>query len=182
MKFSCPSCGQHISADEAWGGHQIECPACHNSLVVPQVHTAPTPAPAPVPPEENPKAAGAKLAAGVTQVARSTAHAPAPIKRNIPRPPRGDNALLKYGVLAAVVVVLGGVGYFYGLPLITGALKGSDVGAPISGGAVGGPMGSVNEAMDASETLDGGSSSSPRRRPPAATNNAARPKPAAPPK
>ena len=34
-KFSCSSCGQHIQADEAYQGMQIECPSCHASIAVP---------------------------------------------------------------------------------------------------------------------------------------------------
>jgi len=174
IKFSCPQCGQHISCDEPWAGHPIDCPVCHSNIVVPQV---PAPSAAPVsatPKREGSKPVGAKLAVGVTQVARSTAHAPAPVKRSVPPPPRGENPLVKYGVLAVVIIVLGGAGYFYGLPLLTNALDripdaSTGTGASKSGGR-GGPLGEMNDAMDVSETLDGGSSS-PRPRPAPTTNN-----------
>ena len=188
MKFSCPQCGQHIGYNEAWVGHQIECPACHNSIIVPQIQRQPAPSAAAVPVKEATKLAGPKLAQGVTQVARSTAHAPAPVKKFVPKRPRGDNSLLKYSVMFVVIVVLAGVGYFYGLPLITGAVQTGPAGnssagakAPQTGGGVGGPMGDVSGAMDVSETLDGGSSAA-RRRPVAATNNAAGPRSAKPPR
>jgi len=187
MKFSCPQCGQHIGYDEAWAGVQIECPACHSSIIVPQVQRAPAASPASVPIAETPRPAGAKLAPGVTQVARSTAHAAAPVKKFIPPRPDGDNSLLKYGVMVLGVAALAGVGYFYGLPLISGALHeepaaNQPAGAKASqtGGTMGGPMGEVSGAMDVSETLDGGSSST-KTRPAASTNNAARPRPAKPP-
>jgi len=181
MKFSCPQCGQHIGCDDAWAGNQIECPACHSSILVPQIQRQPAASPAPALAKQPAKPAGAKLASGVTQVARSTAHAPAPIKRAVPSPPTGDNSLLKYGVMVLVIAVLAGVGYFYGLPLITGALQPEPAahspGSPKatqSGASVGGPMGDVNGAMDVSETLDAGPSSS-KSRPVPSTNNTARP-------
>jgi hypothetical protein len=171
IKFSCPECGQHISCGGAWAGHQLECPTCHNNIAVPNIAaSAPVSAP--------------KLAAGVTQVPRSTAHAPTSPAR--PRPPRSgsDNSLLKYGVLLLVAVALAGVGYFYGLPLLNNALQqdssakpSADAKASQSGSAVGGPMGDVNSAMDVSDALDSGSSR--KSRPVAGTNNSARPLPGA---
>ena len=182
MKFSCPQCGQHISCDDAWAGHQIACPACQNNLVVPQIQAGSPPPQPSVPKQDSSKAAAPKLAAGATQVPRSTAHAPAAVRRAMPRPPRSENALLKYGVLLVVVVALAGIGYFYGLPLLTHALQPEPSSKPASGattsqssGAGGGPLGEVNGAMDVSETLDGGSSSSPKSRPAPGTNNVARP-------
>ncbi|HTL58949.1 MAG TPA: hypothetical protein VL361_24895 [Candidatus Limnocylindrales bacterium] len=182
MKFSCPQCGQHISCDEPWAGHQIECPACHSSIVVPQIQRPPALSTAAPPLTEPLKPAGAKLAPGVTQVPRSTAHAPAPAKQFIPQHHAGENSLLKYGVMVVVIAVLAGVGYFYGLPLITGALQqdpaanaNSPGGAKTSqsGGTMGGPLGEVNGAMDVSETLDAGSSSA-KTHPTPSTNSAAR--------
>lgn len=185
MKFSCPQCGQHIGYDDTWAGQQIECPGCHSGIVVPQIKRPLTAASAPALAKEPAKFAGAKLASGVTQIARSTAHAPAPIKRALPRRPGADNSLLKYGLMAAVIAILAGVGYFYGLPLITGALQHEPAAnspgnakSSQSGGTMGGPMGDVNGAMDVSETLDGGSST--RTRPAPATNHTAQPRAAAP--
>jgi hypothetical protein len=183
MKFSCPQCGQHIGYDEAWAGQQIECPVCHGSILLPQIQRPLTASAAPA--KEPAKSAGARLAPGVTQVARSTAHAPAAIKRAVPRRPKGDNPLLKYSVMAVIIAILAGVGYFYGLPFITGALQqepaASSPGNPKpsqTGATMGGPMGDVSGAMDASESLDSGAST--RNRPAPATNLTARPRPAAP--
>ncbi len=56
IKFSCPSCQQHIQADEGYTGMQVNCPTCQTSLIVPGAVAAPTPrvltlqAPAPPPP------------------------------------------------------------------------------------------------------------------------------------
>jgi len=185
MKFSCPQCGQHIAYGEPWAGHQIQCPACHSHIVVPQIHGPSALSPGSGPSRESSGTAGPKLAAGATQVPRSTAHAPAPARKLAPHPPRSENSLLKYGVLLTVVAVLVGVGYFYGLPLLTNVLQPEPNAKPSAGaktsqasGAMGGPMGEVNAAMDVSETLDGGSS--PKAHPAPATNNTARSRPATP--
>jgi len=183
MKFSCPLCGQHIAYGEPWAGLHIECPTCHSNIIVPQVHGPSAALVAAGPIRESSKAA--RLSPGVAQVPRSTAPAPVAARKFTPHPPRSENSLLKYGVLALVVAALGGVGYFYGLPLLTNALEQESNAKPPAGanasqtgGSRGGPMGEVNDAMDVSETLDGGSS--PRTRPAPATNNTARPPPAAP--
>ena len=39
MKFACPVCGQHITADPATSGTQLECPTCFRKLVVPRAST-----------------------------------------------------------------------------------------------------------------------------------------------
>jgi len=36
VKFACPVCGQHITADSGASGTQLECPTCFQALVVPQ--------------------------------------------------------------------------------------------------------------------------------------------------
>ena len=44
MKFHCPSCNQKIEADEGWADHQVNWPACNQSLVVPgAVYAIPEP-------------------------------------------------------------------------------------------------------------------------------------------
>jgi hypothetical protein len=80
--------------------------------------------------------------------------------------------------MVVVLAAVAGVGYFYGLPLINGALQ-QEPAAKSPGnskasesGTVGGPMGDVGGAMDVSEALDSGSSGTKRRQV-AATNNAA---------
>lgn len=42
FKFNCPSCSQKIQATADWAGHQIQCPACQQTIEVP----SPAPAPA----------------------------------------------------------------------------------------------------------------------------------------
>ena len=48
LKFSCPSCGQHVQCDEAHAGENIPCPACAQLIRVPVSAT--------VVPVETPKA------------------------------------------------------------------------------------------------------------------------------
>ena len=181
MKLSCPECGQHISCNDAWAGQQIECPACHVPIVVPQIPASSITAT--VPPaslNEPSKVAGPRLSAGVTQVARSTAHATAPLKKIIPRRPRSNNSLLGYAILVVVIAAVAGVGYFYGLPMVKDAVQQAPnsgppegAGTSQSGGSRGGAMGDVNDAMDVSVSLDRGST--PGSRPMPATTNPPRP-------
>jgi hypothetical protein len=35
LKFSCPKCGQHLTAEPAWSGVQIKCPVCKADVTVP---------------------------------------------------------------------------------------------------------------------------------------------------
>ena len=41
FKFACPVCGQHITADSATSGGQLECPTCFRNIVVPQAPATP---------------------------------------------------------------------------------------------------------------------------------------------
>ena len=36
FKFSCPHCGKHVEAEEEWGGMEVECPHCQNTIHIPQ--------------------------------------------------------------------------------------------------------------------------------------------------
>ena len=171
IKFSCGQCGQHISCDEAWSGHQIQCPACQNTVLVPEYKPAAAPASA------NPVAGVAassassrpKLSAGATQVTRPTQPSAPPQRRLTPRPPKATNPAIKYAVIAVLLLAVGLLGIKYVPGLINQAQEAgtpnptTSGGAPASGG--GGPLGEVNGAMDVSDTLDGGSSSRPRARP-----------------
>jgi hypothetical protein len=47
IKFSCPSCQQHIQCEQGYAGMEIACPSCHAKMVVPGSISAPAPAPAP---------------------------------------------------------------------------------------------------------------------------------------
>lgn len=171
IKFSCSQCGQHISCDESWAGHQLQCPACQANLIVPQAAApAPTPAPSPSKPAAAPGPAGRpKLSAGATQVTRPTPTAGVAPRKSLARPPKGENLPLKYGALAVVLIVVGLLAYNY-LPGVLNQVQdaagskttGSSTAAP--GGGLG-PMGEVNGAMDVSDALDGNSSAAARPRP-----------------
>ena len=178
FKFSCPQCGQHLSGNEQWSGHQIQCPACATTLTVPQAPPASATA-APVHPSlvpQPPASHGPKLSAGPTQVTRSAVPGPIPRKQPPARPPRNSSPLLKYAVYAIVLAALGWAGFTYVPSWVSKIQDGANskpteagTGAN-SGGS--GPLGEVNGAMDVSDTLDGGSSAparSAKARPPAAT-------------
>ncbi len=66
IKFSCPHCQQHIQAEQAYAGMQINCPACNGTMMVPGQRAAPAPIPvsfqqaaAPPPPPSTPEPASA---------------------------------------------------------------------------------------------------------------------------
>ncbi len=185
LKFSCPQCGQHISCDEAWSGHQLQCPACQTTLLVPQTQPPPSaPAPQPPPPGRP------RMAGGPPQAPRPKTPGPAAPKRSMPRPPKTGNPVLNFALLAIALAVVGALAYNYVPGWVNqakelgGAATGG-TGAGASGGG-GGPLGEVNEAMDVSQTLDSGSHASsrapaavrpsaPRAPAPAATNSPAQP-------
>jgi hypothetical protein len=48
LKFSCPSCGQHIQCEESHAGEKIPCPACAAVIRVPAEAAIVTKTPAPV--------------------------------------------------------------------------------------------------------------------------------------
>jgi hypothetical protein len=48
IKFACPACQQHISADQGYAGMEINCPACSARMIVPGT-PAPVSIPTPVP-------------------------------------------------------------------------------------------------------------------------------------
>ena len=35
VKFACPVCGQHITADASASGTPLECPTCFQTLIIP---------------------------------------------------------------------------------------------------------------------------------------------------
>jgi len=183
IKFSCGQCGQHISCDQQWSGHQIQCPSCESALTVPLTQGALTqagPGPNSLAPHQ-PRDNRPKLSAGLTQVARSAPPTPIPQRRNTARPPKTTNPAVKYAATAVVVLVVAVAALKYLPGLLNEAqeispLKSSGpITAPASGG--GGPLGEVNGAMDVSDALDGSGPSKPRpgsaRRPVAAPVSAA---------
>ncbi len=135
IKFSCPHCHQHITCDELWGGHQLQCPSCQGTLTVP-ARPAPA-APPPPPPPPRPVSASApaagsgsshvfKAPSGGPKLSLGKAHAPSgeagaaaaapqksiPIRNLAPPPPKKANVILTIAKVVAVVAVLGVGGYF----------------------------------------------------------------------
>lgn len=173
FKFSCPQCGQHLSGNEHWSGHQIQCPTCATTLTVPQDPSPPAAAaPAPVRSSlvpQPPAAHGSKLSAGPTQVTRPPAPGTIPIRPLAGRPPKPEIPLLKYGIYALVLAALGGAAYLY-VPawlnkLQDGSSSNPTQAAPAANVGGSGPLGEVNGAMDVSDALDAGSSAPPRPAP-----------------
>lgn len=75
FKFSCNQCNQHIAVEDAWTGHQIQCPNCQASIVVPAnpARIAPPPVlPVSAPPPAAPAPVATRRAAAPT--------GPAPVK------------------------------------------------------------------------------------------------------
>jgi hypothetical protein len=183
LKLTCPQCGQHISCDDAWSGHQIQCPACQSNLIVPHLQApSSSAAPAPTPAAAQPPTPSLpKLSAGSTQVPRSRPPAPNPRRQVRPRPPKTENPLVKLVVIAVLLAAIGGIAYLV-LPGVLKQVRELDTSKPAtpasSPAAGGGPLGEVNEAMDVSDALDGNSPSPSRRaaaKPPAAAQPSPRP-------
>src|ERR1043166_7089696 len=126
LKFACPGCGQHISCDELWGGHTIQCPACKQDLRVPLPPAAAPPAataPRPSSLVPQPPAAPGKLSIGRPQAAASSAPAPSsppptPLRRHPAPSSKASSGLMKVVKIAAVVVgvVVGG---YFGFTLVS---------------------------------------------------------------
>ena len=124
IKFCCPHCNQHITCDELWGGHQLQCPSCQGTLTVP---ARPAPAPMPAPAPASAPAAGsgsshtykppAANAPRLTKAQAPAAEAGTPPKnipiRNLtpPKPKKGNKIVMVLKV-AGVVTVLAVAGYF----------------------------------------------------------------------
>lgn len=53
--FKCEHCDQELSVDEAGAGVQIECPSCHNAIVVPSAEGATVVVPPPPASQQAPK-------------------------------------------------------------------------------------------------------------------------------
>ena len=53
FKFFCPQCGRQIQCDTGYAGTQINCPACHQAVVVPQALRSGLPGAQPAAPAES---------------------------------------------------------------------------------------------------------------------------------
>jgi hypothetical protein len=125
IKFACPHCAQHITCDELWGGHQLECPSCKNPLAVPAPVATPaspgTPAATSFTPKP-PAAAEPRLAINAGHAAGPAAGAPQrtiPIRNLTAPPPKKKSPVAKFATVAAVLIVLG-AGAYFGYPWLSG--------------------------------------------------------------
>ena len=101
FKFSCPQCGQHIQCDSGYSGSQINCPSCHQAIMVPQ---APRSAAAPV---SAPAPAGLATKQSTAAPAAGSRFAGAPGEQP---PAKGKSKALRNTlIIAASVVVLAGL-------------------------------------------------------------------------
>jgi hypothetical protein len=165
LKFSCARCGQHISCDAAWSGHQIQCPVCQAQLVVPpaQPPLAGAVAAAASLAAHRPVPDGLKLSAGPTPVPPSTPPRSPQPRQRLARSPKVAKSILKYTMIAVVLGVMGWAAYAYLPALLSRAqeLGASKVPAsaatPVGGGAGSGsgPLGEMNGAMDVSDAMEG---------------------------
>jgi len=128
FKFSCPGCNQHIQLDELWSGHQIQCPSCQTTMVVPPNPDAPAPAASPVQatvrgvPGPPPVPASTRLSKAA---APSAAAAPSPQGQTRFMPQRGagkaapgssrKSKIIKWATIGAVVLAVG-AGAYFGIP------------------------------------------------------------------
>src|ERR1700677_4713954 len=127
FKFSCPSCGQHIQADDGYSGRQINCPSCQSTLVVPQNPSAPPPPPVPVP------AHGGLTMAARPAATPAAAHAAPPSQQGAtgarfqPGAPAAKKSNTKWVVIGSVcgLLVAGGIAW----AVYAGVFSHSDSGA-----------------------------------------------------
>lgn len=159
IKFSCSGCGQHISCDAVWSGRELQCPACGQTISVPQAPAAPAPLVQVTAPQPT-AATRPKLAAGATSVARPSPTVSGTQRRTVPRPPKGPNPAIRYAGWAVGLVVLAIAGLKFGpglLSQVQGSGSSHASGAAASTPSAGaGPLGEVNGTMDVSDALDGG--------------------------
>lgn len=92
FKFSCPLCGQHIECDTSYAGALINCPACQQSIIVPQ------PPAAEAPPVLPPAAPATRAGAAAPIAGQRRAGTPPPAKKS--------NTLRNVLVVTACVVVV----------------------------------------------------------------------------
>ena len=159
IRITCPHCRQHITCDELWAGHELQCPSCQGSLTVPGI--APTVAAEP-PPDSlapQPPAGGARLSISHSQGRQAEAAAAAqqrviPIRNLAPPPPPKSNRIIKSLKIAAVVAVLG-VGGYFGFVWLRGqqqkANAKSNAEAKNSDGGQVGHIANLYNALDATE-------------------------------
>lgn len=129
IKFSCPHCNQRITCDALWGGHELQCPSCQNTITVPaSTPAAPVvtaratggPSRVPPPPPGNaPRLSIGQNSAAAPSETPSGAQRVIPIRNLAPTPQKKKSPLVKYA--SAVVILIGlGAGGYYGYPWLKG--------------------------------------------------------------
>jgi hypothetical protein len=131
IRFSCQACHQHINCDEAWAGHQIQCPVCSKTITVPSKVTATATgggasAAAASPPHGTlvpkvPEKANLALSQNAQQPAPA-AQKHIPIRNLAAPPPKKEGPWKTIGILAAVLTILGASAYF-GWPYVSKMLN-----------------------------------------------------------
>ncbi len=162
IKFSCPQCNQHITCDELWGGHELQCPGCQGNLVVPAAPDAPAEAAKPLvptPPRGNaPRISISRPQAHATEAASAAPapNKPIPIRNLAPAIQKKQSPVVKMAVSAAVLVALGAGGYFgyvwYTDHQAKAAANGGQAGGGQDRAAVAGQPPSDNASNDAAAT------------------------------
>lgn len=172
IKFSCPHCEQRITCDALWGGQELQCPNCQNTLTVPLAAAPAKPiaravGASHVPP---PTGGGPRLSigqttapAGSTQAGSGSQQRAIPIRNLAPAPVKKKSPVLKYAPIAFIVLALG-VGGYFGYPWLRGlqdrANAKRQAAEQDSGGGEAGHIVALNKVLDATEP--GGSSIDPR--------------------
>lgn len=109
LNFACSHCNQTIACDELWSGHEIQCPTCHGTLMVPAAQAPAAPQPAP----------GRTRLAANAQTPAQTGNRNIPIRNLAAPPPKKKNPLV--GVLYGTIVIAAlGAGVYYGYNWYTG--------------------------------------------------------------
>jgi hypothetical protein len=131
FKFSCPGCNQHIQLDELWGGHQIQCPSCQATIIVPQTKASAAPAAAAAAPRAAAPHGGAAAPAVpastvLAKAAATSQHAPVQQTQTRFVPGRvaakpaasgGKPPVLKWAIIGGVVLFVG-AGAYFGMPYV----------------------------------------------------------------
>src|ERR1700694_4836605 len=123
IKFACPHCAQHITCDELWAGHQLECPSCKNQLAVPAAPAPQSASGRPLVPAP-PATAQARVTLNKPAAAATAGAGGAPQRtipsRNLAPPPKKKGSMVTKFATAAAVLVLLGAGVYFGYPWISG--------------------------------------------------------------
>jgi len=121
--FDCPACSQKIQCDDAWADQVIQCPICNASVTVPRNQKAASTLGKQLVavPSEN------KLKAGPTQVARSATGTGAVVRSFQKKEAKKQSPVVKFAIVAAVIVALAAAGYF-AMPYLPFLKKEGDAG------------------------------------------------------